>query len=95
MPNPKVRITKTINAITGKYPILSMLLKVNFKPNMATPIRSTVPEANSIPALQFFSLFKKLNAIPISNANSIQAHYIDLIKSLMKLLLAQQVQIHH
>ena len=71
MPNPKVRITKTINAITGKYPILSMLLKVNFKPNMATPIRSTVPEANSIPALQFFSLFKKLNAIPISNANSI------------------------
>tara|TARA_B100000925_G_scaffold256146_1_gene209831 strand:- start:178 stop:285 length:108 start_codon:yes stop_codon:yes gene_type:complete len=30
-----------------------------------------VPEANSIPALQFFSLFKKLKAIPISNANSI------------------------
>ena len=71
MPNPKVRITRMINATIGKYPMLSISLKVNFRPKRATPIRSIVPEANSIPALQFFSLFKKLKAIPISNANSI------------------------
>ena len=52
-----------INAIIGKYPMLSISLKVNFRPKRATPIRSIVPEANSIPALQFFSLFKNIKIL--------------------------------
>ena len=70
-PKPMVEATPTTTVTIGAGPRLAIWLRVMRAPSSATPTRSTVLEATSIPATHWPSSCRKWKAMPISNANSI------------------------